>query len=472
MIKHYKRRTFSYYAFWCVLLLAAAGAAVWKIPEFVSSFKHIDTEVILNKSELKDKKFTAKVQEIQNDGIKAYLLSEHSNPLISLSFSFRRAGSAYEPEHRQGMLHLAEELLKDGAGEYDKEQFADLLDENGIHLNFSADDDDFSGTMVFPAANKNMAVKLLKAALTAPRFEEMYFQKAQQKMLILLKLKDENPEIVLADGARKYIFGGHPYSRVYLGTQEGVNSATAEELRDFMRRHFSRADLIAGIAGDITSAEAENMLAEIFAGLPEKSDADKLPEFGFAAEGREYTVSGSAAQAFTVLFSAGAARSSADFYPLYMANYIFGESGLSSRLSKNIREKEGLTYGVYTYLSNRDAVSLLNGYFSATPENFLKAKEMLKSEWLKMGKNGVSEKELAEAKKALITSFNLRFAEMDNISDMLVAMQKYNLGKDFLDKRNGYIAGVTLHEVNAAAKKYFSTLPDFVNLGTVNSEEK
>ena len=168
----------------------------------------------------------------------------------------------------------------------------------------------------------------------------------------------------------------------------------------------------------------------------------------------------------------GTYRDSVDFYPLYLANYIFGESGLSSRLSKVIREKKGLTYGIYTYLTQKDAVALIEGGYSATQENFAAAQKLLLREWQKISKAGVTKQELANAKESLLNSFYLRFATIDGISDMLVLMQKYNLGLDFLDKRNDYIRQVSLEEVNAAAKKYFSEQPDFVNVGVENTEEK
>ena len=106
------------------------------------------------------------------------------------------------------------------------------------------------------------------------------------------------------------------------------------------------------------------------------------------------------------------------------------------------------------------------------PENFAAAQKLLLREWLKISKAGVTKQELANAKESLLNSFYLRFATIDGISDMLVLMQKYNLGLDFLDKRNDYIRQVSLEEVNAAAKKYFSEQPDFVNVGVENTEEK
>ena len=85
--------------------------------------------------------------------------------------------------------------------------------------------------------------------------------------------------------------------------------------------------------------------------------------------------------------------------------------------------------------------------------------------------DGVSSEELQQVKTSLINEFNLRFADINDISDMLVTMQKYNLGQNFLDKRNDYINEVELQEVNAAIKKYFRTLPDFVTIGDYEGEK-
>ena len=165
-------------------------------------------------------------------------------------------------------------------------------------------------------------------------------------------------------------------------------------------------------------------------------------------------------------------KESEDFYPLYIANYVFGDSGLNSRISQVVREKNGLTYGISTSMTFRDKIPLLVGGYSATPENFEKARQMLLAEWRKMAQDGISAEELAQAKRALIASHNLRFASIGGISDMLVAMQRYKLGLDFLDKRNDYVRNVTLRQVNEAARKYFGNTPDFVSVGVQTEDEK
>ena len=88
-----------------------------------------------------------------------------------------------------------------------------------------------------------------------------------------------------------------------------------------------------------------------------------------------------------------------------------------------------------------------------------------------MGQEGVSEEELELAKNYLTASFNLRFADLDTISAILVAMQEEKLGADFLVKRNDYVNAVTIDEVNAAARKYFvEGGPIWVNLGEFHNK--
>ena len=128
---------------------------------------------------------------------------------------------------------------------------------------------------------------------------------------------------------------------------------------------------------------------------------------------------------------------------------------MSSRLSLAAREQEGLTYSIYSYLDLTEKAPMIKGGFSATPQNFPRVVEIVREQWQKMGQKGVSEKELAEAKNYLLSSYNLRFASLGGISAMLAYMQRDNLGIDFLQKRNDYIRNIKIEDVNRAAKKYF-----------------
>ncbi|MBQ8672235.1 MAG: insulinase family protein [Alphaproteobacteria bacterium] len=465
----YKRRQNIYKKLFCLLSLFIVAYLTY--PKIVKYFTYLDTDKILAQSSLQNKKFTQKTQEINMDGFSAYLMEEHSVPIVSLDFAFKNAGSAYEDENKQGLTSLLADMLTNGAGENDALAFKDICAEYGIKIGFEASNDYFSGYMITPKQNLPIALKLMQDVLYHPLFDEDYLQLVKQQLLTILQMQNEQPTSILSNKFNENIFAGHPYSRPDLGKSENIPDISTEDLREYMQNKFAKNNLLIGMAGDITAQEAQEMLNTVFAKLNQSADTNGLSKLSLQTNGTEYNVAKKQAQVMTQFAVAGTYRNSIDFYPLYLANYIFGGSGLGSRISSIIREKEGLTYGIYTYLLINDASALLVGSFSSAPENFDRAKNLLLQEWHNMAEKGATQEELAQAKKSLLASYNLRFASTGDISSMLLSMQKFALGKDFLDKRNDYIEAVTLEEVNAAAKKYFRLKPDFVILGNITEEE-
>lgn len=460
-----KCRRFKLFIVAAIALAAVVGISFWQ-------GRSIDAGAILAHSVLKDKTFGGKVQQIETDGMKAYLLEEHSNPIVAVSFMFENAGSAYEPENKQGLTALLSEMLLNGAGEYEALRFKDISEEYGIKLGFGTSDDAFDGYLQMPKNNLGMGIKLFTAALYKPHFTLDYIALGKKQMQTAIRNYKERPEGVLADKFSEIIFAGHPYSRPAVGKPETVAGLNRGDLLHFMRSHFTKNNLLIGIAGDINAAEAEQLIRDLFGRLPRQCNEKTLAEYKIESSGATHYIDRVSPQAITAFVTTGTHRNSEDFYPLYVANYIFGGSGLNSRISKVIREENGLTYGIYTYLSNKkSAVSLAGGY-AATPENFEKARQLLLQQWQQMAQKGVTAEELQQAKDALISSHNLRFASTGGIAEMLVVMQQYNLGADFLEKRNDYIRNLTLEQVNAAAAKYYATAPDFVIIGALQTTEK
>jgi len=129
---------------------------------------------------------------------------------------------------------------------------------------------------------------------------------------------------------------------------------------------------------------------------------------------------------------------------------------MQSRLFKLAREDEGLTYGIYTYLSLNDDSCLIQGGFASSQDNMPKIISIVKDQWQAMREKGVTKAELQAAKDYLISSFNLRFAEIPDIAQQLALMQRQNLGLNFLKERNLLVQNVQLADVNRAAKVYFN----------------
>lgn len=454
----------------CVFaVLAAAVSGIYYIRPY---FMQIDAEKILANSVMKNKTFSLPVQEIKTAKASAYLLEEHSVPIVSVAFVFTNAGEVHEDEKKSGLTTLLTSLLLDGAGKYDAQTFKETCEEYGIKIGFSESKDDISGYMQAPKQNLDKALELLSEILKNPRFDEDYLQLRKQQLKTAIKISQERPEAVLADAFAEFVYAGYPYARSQSAKSDTIDNISTEGLRKYMQDYFSYQNLIVGLAGDLSAKESENVLEKVFSGLSAEYRGEKISRTDLQLGGREHNVKRDFAQSVCVFAGNGTFRDSADFYPLYMANYIFGGAGLNSRISQLIREKEGLTYGIYTALTQNDAAAMLKGTYSATPENFAKAKELLLEEWRKMAQKGVTKEELQQAKDSLIASYNLRFASIGGIAEMLVGMQEYNLGIDFLEKRNDYIRAVSLSDTNGAARKYFSQEPDFVYVGVKQEEKK
>lgn len=438
-------------AFGAIMLTAAIVAAVlYFCPSFNAE------ELVIN-SELGGRTFSRPVQEVVSPryGIRAYLLEDDSNPIISLSFSFAAAGSRAEEKGQAGLAGLTAALLPEAAGDLKSAEFKEKMENYAISIGYSADKDDFSGHLLTVKEYAPVAFGMLKDTLTAPRVDRADLKRLKKQMLALLESQSENPGQQLSLTAGRELFGTHPYGANPLGIKEDIENLSGKDVKKYAKSHLGRSNLIAGIAGDMTATEAAAMLDDVFGALPAEGAVDDTavvkPDLsgGFSYHNAELP------QSMAYAAAEGTRRDAADFYPLYIANYILGGSGLSSRLNLAAREKEGLTYGIYTGLSVLDKTAMIIGGFSATPENFSRVVEIFGREWKLMGEKGVSARELEEAKNYLIASNNLRFADITNISNMLVYMQKENLGIDFLQKRNQYVARVTLEQVNRAAARYF-----------------
>lgn len=443
--------------------------AVYTIYVFSTHGKEFSADELIKNSILKQKEFSAKVEEIETQrGINAWLMEEHSAPIVSLSFYFDEAGFGFEPEEKQGLSQMVAELLLYSTRTYSYETLHDLIETNAVSVSFDTAYETFNGSLTFPKTNIKTAQKILKSVLSEPSFEPKYIRIIRDQMIEMIKIQDEKPEKVIYRELKKQLYESHPKSRQAIGKINTVSNISQQDLKDFIKHNLKKNNLHIGIAGDISKQEAIDMLDFVFGDMKQSQEKKSLPDLKPDYTFPQRNIKRDMPQVISYFVALGAKRLSPDFYALYMANEVFGGSGLSSRLNLRAREKEGLTYGAYSYLNSQKDAPQIIGTFSCAKENYQRIVDILYTEWEKMLTEGVSQKEFETVKKNMLASFNLRFKSISDIAQMLSLMQKENLGTDFLEKRNTYVKGVTLEQVNAAAKKYFKTKPSILTIGNNN----
>lgn len=393
------------------------------------------------------------VQEVVSDGgIHAWLIEDHQNPLLTMNFSFTGAGAATDPDSKLGLANMVSGLIDEGAGEMDSQAFRGEMENRSIGLSFDAGRDDFSGSLVTLSRERDTAIDLLRLALSEPRFDDAAVERIRAQIVSGLKSAENDPRDIASRTFFKSIFGDHPYARPVSGTFDTVAGLNANDFRGFVGRAFAKDNLIIGVAGDITADELGPLLDEAFGSLPDHADlpviADVTPKFGAMD-----VVQQDIPQSQAIWGQKGIKRTDPDFYAAYVMNYILGGGGFSSRLTEEVREKRGLAYGVYSYLADLDHAEMMMGGVATRNDAIGKSLSLISTEWTKMKDKGVTQEELDNAKSYLTGAFPLRFTSLGNLSGMLVGMQKEDLGKDFLDRRNSLVDAVTLDDVNRVAAK-------------------
>ena len=140
-----------------------------------------------------------------------------------------------------------------------------------------------------------------------------------------------------------------------------------------------------------------------------------------------------------------------------VANYILGGGGFQSRLYKNIREKKGLVYSIYTYLLPYENDGVMVGGFQTRNKFVYQTIENVKNEWKRFKNLGVTNAELENAKAYFNGSFTRNFTSTLSIARLLQVVQYYKLGEDYFDKREEIINSLNLKKVNQIISNFFSS---------------
>ena len=385
-------------------------------------------------------------------GVEAWLVEEPLIPIISVEMMWK-GGARFDPEGKAGLANMVSGLLDEGAGQLDSQAFQTRLKDFSISLSFDASRDSFEGSLRTLSKNTAEAFRLLGLALTAPRFDGEPVERIRRQILTQIARNQTNPRSIAGRTWFRAAFPNHPYGNPTAGTADSVNGLQAADLRRFVADRLARDNLLVGVVGDITAAELAPLLDATFGGLPAAAVAVAGPDV-WPAEGAVVRVVEQETPQSVVLFGMrGLKRNDPDYFAAYVMNYILGGGGLTSRLAESVRERRGLTYSIYSYLNPMAESALYMGGLSSSNETVALAVELTRTELFRLRREGVSEQELADAKTYLNGSFPLRLTSNARIAGLLVAMQRYDLGIDYLDHRADYVEAVSLADVKRVAER-------------------
>lgn len=384
-------------------------------------------------------------------GVEAWLVRDSMVPLVSIEFSFR-GGAGLDPAGKAGLSDMTTSLLDEGAGDLDSQAFQRKLSDLAINMSFAAGVDTIRGSLKTLNRNRDEAVELLRLAISEPRFDTDAVERIRQQIQAMLARSSTDPDEIAGQVWWKAVFPDHAYGRPVEGTPASIAAIAVEDMKAMVSRRFARDRLLVGVVGDITPVELGPLLDRAFGALPAKGGgplgvADVAP----AAAGQTFIVRQDVPQSVVLFGHAGVKRDHPDYYTAYVMNYVLGGGGFASRLYEEVREKRGLAYSVYSYISPMEAAAVYSGGVSTENSRVAESLSVIREEWARMRDHGVTDEELKDAKTYLTGSFPLRFTSTNQIARMLVSMQYNDLGIDYIDRRNSYIEAVTADDIRRVA---------------------
>lgn len=385
-------------------------------------------------------------------GAKVYFVASRDLPILDVRIDFV-AGGARSPTGKSGVASLTASLLEAGAGNFDEEQISGRLVDLGAQLSSSSDHDMASVTLrtLSSAEEKTGALALLRAVLSAPTFPEAVLAREKTRAIESLKEADTRPDAIAGKRFTQVLYPGHPYGNV--ATQESVAQITRDALVAFHKAYYVAKGTVVSIIGDISRSEAETIAVQLTEALPAGEGMATLPVVTLPQR-ETIKVAHPAAQSHIHVGLPAIRRSDPDYFALLVGNYTLGGGGFVSRLMKEVREKRGYAYSVYSYFAPRVLPGPFQIGLQTKREQAQDALKVVDEVLTKFLAEGPTAQELAAAKKNLIDGQALRIDSNAKLLGYLSLIGFHNLPLDYLDQFPRQVAAVTRDDVKAAFRRH------------------
>ena len=389
------------------------------------------------------------------EGAKVLFVAAPELPMFDLRVTFA-AGSSQDGE-QLGLAMLTNAMLNEGIAGKDVTQIAEGFENlgavfgNGAYRDMAV----VSLRSLSAAEQRAPALALFSEVIGRPTFPEDSLARIQNQLLAGFEQQKQNPGKLASLALFEQLYGSHPYAHASEGNAQSIPAIDSAALRRFHARAYAAGNAVIAIVGDLSRTEAEAMAAQISQALPPGPALAKVPAATPPKAARQH-IEFPSAQTTLMLAQLGIDRQDPDYPALYLGNQILGGGGFGTRLMEEVREKRGLTYGVYSGFSPMQARGpfMINLQTRAElSEGTLQLVQDILRQYLA---EGPTQQELENAKRETAGSFPMSTASNADIVGQLGAIGFYDLPLTQLEDFMLQVQAQTVDSVKAALQKHLS----------------
>ena len=389
------------------------------------------------------------------NGLEVYGIENNEVPLVQFNLVIN-GGQLVESMDKLGVANLTASLLNKGTKNKSVSELEEAIQELGASINIYASKENItiSGTTLKRNYEKTLA--LAQEMFLEPRFDEEEFELLKKATLSRLRQQEASPNSVASNTYNELIYGkDNIRSKNTLGTVASVESINLEDVKSFYNKFISPSVSKLLVVGDISKENVTQSLDKLNQNweakevtIPEYKtpDAPEKPTVYF------YDIPN--AKQSVLLFGAPAlAATDEDYYPASVMNYILGGGGFASRLTQELREGKGYTYGIRSGFSGTNAKGAFT-ISSGVRSNVTLESAQLVKKILEEYPTTFSNKDLETTKSFLIKSNARAFETSRAKLNMLTNISDYGMSPDYVKDREKIVNNMTKERISELANKY------------------
>lgn len=387
-------------------------------------------------------------------GANVYLVEVNEIPMLDIKVTFD-AGSARDG-NQQGAANLVSGLLEEGTLNFTADEIAQGFESLGAVFSAGSYRDMSMVNLRVLSDEKYLApaVNIFTETISAPDFNETAIQRVKGQVFSALAHDAANPASIATKAFYKSLYGNHPYANPTIGTKKSVEAISRADLQSFHKKYFVAKNMTITLVGNINRKRAETLADLLSQDLPTGSKAGALPPVTPLEEAQQTRIQFPSQQTHIHLGVPGIQRGSPDHVALYVGNHILGGSGLVSKLTEEVREKRGLTYGVFSYFIPMRAQGPFIVNLQTRNEAYDEALSVTKNVIQDFVEKGPTEAELKAAKQNILGSFVLNTSSNNAIASQVASIGFYQLPLTYLNDFHRAVEKVTAEEIKAAFQRH------------------
>ncbi len=360
-----------------------------------------------------------------------------------------KVGSRDEGLDKNGISHFLEHMFFKGTIKRTAKDIAVEIDSLGGELNAFTSKESTTFYVKVLDEYIEKGIELLSDIFLHSTFPQEDVEKEKGIIKEEIKLVEDTPDDYIHDLFNQTIWGNKGIGQPVLGRRETVKSFTREDLISHIRKYYGTKDVVISCAGNFDHESIISMLNKSLGSLRRGSEPEKGPTAHFQSKVEVFHKELS--EAHVCLGVEGIPQTSEDRYSLFVLNTIFG-AGVSSRLFQEIREKRGLAYSIYSFVSSYYDTGIWGVYAGVSRKRVGEVAELIIKEMHDL-KSTLTEVELQRSKNQLkgniILGLESTSSRMTNIARQEIYHGRYYSPKEIMKE----VDSITLGHIQTLAEK-------------------